>query len=154
MADSVDKQTLNKPEVAKGKGHKWKKGQSGNPAGRPKKELCLTQLVKEYLESQAKNDKGDLLFNPDGTPKTYSQMLAMAMVHQASKGNPKAIEQVWDRIDGKVATKLEHGGMDGNPNIQVQIKDKRKQLQAIFENPELAAAAEKLSDALYDPETD
>ena len=79
---------------------RWKKGQSGNPVGRPRKEVCLTSLVKAELDAQAEH-QGVLLTNADGTPKTWAHILASAIVRQAARGNPSALSQLWDRIEGK-----------------------------------------------------
>jgi hypothetical protein len=106
---------------------KWKPGQSGNPKGRPKKEFCLTSLVKAELEAQAADKSGKMLKNDDGTPKTWAQILASAIVRQAAKGNPSALNQLWDRMDGKVPLPLEHGGKGGGPlKVSVVLTDKAK----------------------------
>jgi len=104
--------------------HRWKPGQSGNPKGRPTKAFCLTELVKAELEAQAEH-QGKLLKNPDGSPKTYAQILASAIVRQAAKGNPSALNQLWDRMDGKVPLPLEHGGPGGGAlKVQIVLTDK------------------------------
>lgn len=128
---------------------RFKKGQSGNPKGRPPKELCLTSLVKEELEQQAKTKEGKLLFNKDGTPKTYAQLLAGAIVSQAAKGNRTALQQLWERVDGKVPIKLEHAGANGNPEININLKDKRKKLVELFQDENISDAAEKIVTVMH-----
>ena len=72
----------------------WKPGQSGNPNGRPTKDVCITSLIKEFLEKEA-----------DGS-KTHAQLVAEAIVKLAEdhhfKGNVSAIKELLDRIEGKV----------------------------------------------------
>jgi len=74
----------------------FKKGQSGNPKGRPKKELCITSLVKEEFEGQA--------LDKDGIPigMTKAQAFAKALVSHAIRGHKTAMKELLDRIDGKV----------------------------------------------------
>jgi hypothetical protein len=103
-----------------------KKGEVRNPNGRPTNAFCLTALVKKELESQAEKD-GKPLKNKDGTPKTWAEILASAIVRQAAKGNPSALNQLWDRTDGKVPLPLEHGGPGGGKmQVVVTLNDKAK----------------------------
>lgn len=86
---------LGNPNIAEeGKPYHWKPGQSGNPNGRPPKDICITSLVKEFLEQEAK----------DG--KTHAQLVAEAIVKLAEdyhfKGNVSAIRELLDRIEGRV----------------------------------------------------
>ena len=72
----------------------WKKGQSGNPKGRPPKHLCLTSklwdtLHKECPDAKAKGEKWlDVIIN-------------QLLVH-ASRGNSGIVKEIFDRIEGKV----------------------------------------------------
>ena len=84
-----DKLRQNKPPI----GRRFVKGQSGNPKGRPPKHECLTSLLKEELE----------LINPaDKEGRTWKQLIVLATLRLAMKGNPAALREVWDRVDGKV----------------------------------------------------
>ena len=77
------------------KPHMWKKGQSGNPKGRPKKGKRLTDIIEKYLPMVPEIDE-----NPDG--KTYQDLIAEALLIGAVKGNAVLIKEVLDRVDGKV----------------------------------------------------
>ena len=67
----------------------FKKGQSGNPNGRPKKEHCIADLLKvsgtDVLE--------------DG--RTKLQAIVDELYKKAQGGDLKAMEMIFDRIDGK-----------------------------------------------------
>ena len=68
---------------------KWKKGESGNPAGRPKKIPELRELLANVL--------GD---EKDG--KTAAEAILMGLRAKAIKGDARAAELLLDRAYGKV----------------------------------------------------
>jgi len=89
---------------------KFKKGQSGNPKGRPKGELCLTTLLKKELERICPHED----INPE-KKRTWKELIVMATMRLAIQGNNTAIGQVWDRSDGKL--KQEVSGEAGGPIV-------------------------------------
>lgn len=100
-----DKQGNNN-EIGKGRPPihtRWKKGQSGNPRGRPRKDVCITSLIKEMLDKPAD------YIAPGATPddKTWCQMIAKAILLGAAKGNPAMIKELLDRLEGKVSQPIE-----------------------------------------------
>jgi hypothetical protein len=77
----------------------WKKGQSGNPLGRlPGEKQFADQLRIVLAEPVDKND-----------PKSVRKMrrIAEKLVECALNGEPWAIAQVADRIDGKAALSVD-----------------------------------------------
>lgn len=68
------------------KKHQWKKGQSGHPQGRPPKNLSLVSLIKERLENYPEDAKS----------------IALAVISLAKGKDMRAIEELLNRIDGKV----------------------------------------------------
>jgi len=72
----------------------WKKGQSGNPAGRPKKLPELRELLANVL--------GD---EKDG--KTAAEAILMALRAKATKGDVRAAELLLDRAYGKPKQDIE-----------------------------------------------
>jgi hypothetical protein len=67
---------------------RWKKGQSGNPKGRP----MLTDLLRKVIESP----------DPDDPTKTTAQRLVETVRKAAMRGDWKFVELIFDRIDGPV----------------------------------------------------
>ena len=67
---------------------RWKKGESGNPKGRPKKIPELRELLANVL--------GD---EKDG--KTAAEAILMALRNKAIKGDVRAAELLLDRAYGK-----------------------------------------------------
>ena len=93
MADKPEKQAKNRRFVEAGTATRWKPGQSGNPDGRPPKRECLTSLLKEEIEK----------VNPEDTEgRTWKELLVLATMQLALKGNRGALKEIWERMDGKV----------------------------------------------------
>ncbi len=90
---NIDKQPGN--SQGRGKGKPFRKGQSGNPKGRPKKELCLTEALREELQNVSPADAS-------GQNRTWMQLIVEATMRLAIKGNSAALKEVWERVDGKV----------------------------------------------------
>jgi hypothetical protein len=103
---------------------KYKKGQSGNPKGRPKGTLKDIKVVLQDLLSQEKN--GTQLI--DG--------LMSVVVNKALKGDLKAVEMLLGYTYGKATQRTEITGAEGAP-IQMQYDlsklsiDELKQLKTL-----------------------
>lgn len=74
----------------------WKPGQSGNPSGRPKT-VSLTAIMLRKLKEE----------HPDEPEKIRAEKVVEAALKQAESGNFQMFKEIWDRVDGKVADKLE-----------------------------------------------
>lgn len=74
----------------------FKKGQSGNPGGRPKG-LSITAIIRKELEKKVKG----------ADERTYKQLFAQSLIRHAISGHSMAISQILDRVDGKVKEKIE-----------------------------------------------
>jgi hypothetical protein len=74
----------------------WAKGQSGNILGRPRKELCLTTLLK--IKLRRKDPK---------TGANYAQAIVDKIIEAACEKQAWAATTVLDRVDGKVPDRLQ-----------------------------------------------
>lgn len=83
----------------------YKKGQSGNPKGRPRVLPELNKLLREVLGEEK-----------DGI--AAAQAILMALRAKATKGDVRAAEVLLDRAYGKAK---EHIEMTGNSSIQLNI---------------------------------
>lgn len=90
-----DKQRKNRqlPE-----GRRFQKGQSGNPAGRPRKLDCITSVLKDELEQLKPGDK---------EKRTWAQVVVAAMLAKAVKGDVRTAALILDRTEGKVTQPVE-----------------------------------------------
>jgi hypothetical protein len=71
------------------RGRPFEPGTSGNPNGRPKAEVCLTALLRAALAERDVEGK-----------RTKARALIDSLVLQACEGNVRAIQAIFDRIDG------------------------------------------------------
>lgn len=71
---------------------------NGPGPGKPKGSVSITRRLKEAL---AANDEKE------------ARALADALIKQAKRGNPQAIRQVLDRIDGPIAQRIELDDVSG-----------------------------------------
>jgi len=75
----------------RGNRYAFRKGRSGNPAGRPK---SIT-LSEAYRRELAKVDPED----PDG--RTHAEVLAGRMIDRAKAGDVAALKEIADRVEGR-----------------------------------------------------
>lgn len=102
------------------KKYAWKKGQSGNPKGRPKRTEVLTDLL--WAELKRKDKK-------QGVVKKV--LLIRKLVDKAIAGDMRAQQIVIDRLWGKAPDNVQITGQMGNINIQL-----RELLEIVKDNPE------------------
>ncbi|MGH9847770.1 MAG: DUF5681 domain-containing protein, partial [Blastocatellia bacterium] len=72
------------------------KGQSGNPAGRPKTRT-LSEAYRQWLAEPM----------PDGSGRTYADAVAAMLCAEAAKGNVNAARELADRTEGKARQMLD-----------------------------------------------
>lgn len=93
--------------------HRWKKGTSGNPRGRPKKRDSLTSLLKEEIAKICPADR---------EKRTWKELIVRATLQLAMKGNATALKEIWERLDGKVLQpeRLQLAGTEGG-EIKINV---------------------------------
>lgn len=88
----------NNPNIAQdGKPYRWKKGQSGNPSGRPKSKT-LSDAYRSKLEEPVPNDPEE---------RTWAELIAEAQVRDAVRGNVQAAREIADRTEGRARQAIE-----------------------------------------------
>jgi|SRR5215467_5695148 len=72
-------------------GRQFKKGQSGNPGGRPKSKLLSEAYRSKLAELVPGDHKG----------RTYAELICDKMIELAAKGKVQAASEIADRVEGK-----------------------------------------------------
>jgi len=84
--------------------HKFKKGQTGNPNGRPKGSRSLTTILREYMDKE-------LEINDPITKKLVNKRIGdivnLKLIANAIKGDQQAIKMVFERLDGMPTQKVD-----------------------------------------------
>lgn len=94
---AVMQQILAPPDLTakkstKPRGRPFVKGVSGNPAGAAKGRISLKQILTKTLnESSA------------GSGRTYAEEFIRSEISRAIKGDKRACDVMWERIDGNVS---------------------------------------------------
>ena len=89
------------PENVIGKGNRFKKGQSGNPNGRPKGAKHVKDALNEVLSVS------------DSNGVQVVERLCSKLVKIAMEGNIEAAKLIFDRTFGKVVTTIAETNSEG-----------------------------------------
>lgn len=87
-------------------------GESGNPSGRPRGAKNLSTILKELLETDVEIDGGE--------KHPYKNAIVTKLLQKAAKGDIKAIQEIFDRTEGKAKQEIKHDGLVNTP-MQVEI---------------------------------
>ena len=93
----------------------FKKGQSGNPKGRPKGSLDSATIIRKWLEAKSEYT------NPITKKKELGQLfdeVVIGLIAKARKGDARAFEALLDRAEGRVTQKHE---IKEAPKIKLKI---------------------------------
>lgn len=113
--------------------HQWKKGQSGNPKGRPPIKHSLLENLAILL--QGTEIRGKIM--PDG--KTVGQVLAEEIVIKAIQGDNLCLKEILSRFAPAVELQ------------QIEFKDNTESGLAAFSYEEFKQITQVLRDAGFDP---
>jgi hypothetical protein len=98
------------------KATRFKKGQSGNPKGRPKGESLTTKLRRVLDEGDPKHG-------------SKAEALIAVAVSAARRGDFRFFKEIIDRMDGKVPERI--AGSDGEPlRIEVVYRQRGPAVEA------------------------
>lgn len=100
----------------------WKKGQSGNPNGRPAKGYSITEMMQKIIATPRKDDKGRL--------QDVREVLATKILEKALVGDVAAQKMIWQYMDGMPLQKNEITGAGGK-SIEVENKWSPEQAKVI-----------------------
>jgi len=89
------------------KEHRWKPGQSGNPKGRPKGSRNRSTIVREWLDA---TDKVKNPITGEVEEMTVEDMLTLAVIVKARKGDVSAYKALLDSAYGQAKQEVESTG--------------------------------------------
>lgn len=75
----------------------WKKGQSGNPSGKPKGTRNRSTIIRELLEAKAIDGDGQI-----------ADQLTRALIKKAAEGDVGAFRELFDSAYGKNTDRVEN----------------------------------------------
>ena len=107
------KNSTDKQRKINGNLKSWKKGQSGNPKGRPKKGSSWSEIAPDLLDSSEimiqfkTSKKTQSLHIKTDDDKTIRHAVVAALINEALHGNIQAIKELYDRTDGRAPQKIE-----------------------------------------------
>jgi Family of unknown function (DUF5681) len=89
----------------------WQPGQSGNPGGRPKR-----LLAEAYQTHLGCTEKGD------AQKRTYAELIALAQIRKALRGNTMAAKEIADRTEGRARQAIELTAPEGQQNFKITVR--------------------------------
>lgn len=112
----------------------WAPGVSGNPNGRPRRGDTFSDLLEKELKKRKYTVK-----ESDGTSKKVNGKQAIIRAHlsivfgkeSSEEVRLKAIDSLYDRVDGKPRQALEHSGPNGGPIEVMTYEDALKRLEQL-----------------------
>ena len=87
------------PEGAK----PFKPGKSGNPKGRPKGARSLSTILREMLEEPI-----DIVVDGKKERREFREVFIRKLLKKANDGDMRAIQEIFDRVEGKAQQKIDH----------------------------------------------
>lgn len=102
--------------IEAGKKTRFKKGQSGNPAGRPAGVPNTKTRLLRFLELE---QEGTNPVTKEREQFTVAELMDLQQIAKALKGDLQAYSALLDRLEGKPPQNHEHSGKDGGP---VEVK--------------------------------
>lgn len=93
--------------------HQFKPGESGNPKGKPKGTRSLSTILKEMLDEDIEVIEGS-----SKTKKKFADVIVRQLMQKANKGDIKAIQEIWDRMEGKAKQTIDQSNT-GDVTIKV-----------------------------------
>ncbi len=93
----------------------WRKGQSGNPNGRPRKNKAMSEELHRLLQRQS-----------PGKKETNLQVITAKLMALAEAGRLDAIKYICDRLEGRPAQAVQLTGDEKQP-LRITYVDGNKE---------------------------
>ena len=103
----------------------WKKGQSGNPSGKPKGARSFKTILNNYLDKTLKSKNP---FEGKTADIPAREIMMLKLIGEGLKGNLTAIRYVCDMIDGPIKQVVDVN--QSGDDIDAKIKALKRKLNA------------------------
>lgn len=101
----------------------WKRGQSGNPAGRKLGSKNVSTIVRKLLDQNAVDEvlsSSNLTNLAKGQPTSYAQAMVLAMIRKALEGDVRAVKWLAERQDKSYIMEDKTGFFE-KPKLVIEI---------------------------------
>ena len=112
VEESKDIEVANTKEIQK-REYNFKPGVSGNPKGKPKGARHFSTLIREAIKAVAEGDS-----------EPQDILMVKALAKKAKAGDLKALDMVFDRVDGKAEQTI---NLDGEMTINDGLTQEEKE---------------------------
>ena len=110
MNPSDKQKAINREKTNKNLCPHFKKGVSGNPAGRPKSVKCIPDILREIGDRPVDPfllAKLHAQYGPNHNPSTMREAMLMSAADDAARGDTMARAFIAERTEGKVTDRIE-----------------------------------------------
>jgi len=97
---------------------RWEPGESGNPNGRPPKEISLTELAKQYLRKELTNEKDE--------KKLLKEIFIEKVFNMAIAGDISAIKLLFNYVEGMPSQSIKYQDLSIKNPIAEEIRKLRE----------------------------
>lgn len=111
----------------------WKKGQSGNPAGRKVGSRNVSTIVRELLEQDANEQlltSNNIVALTNGETTSYAQAVVFVMLKKALEGNVQAVCWLVDQQERNYASEDSETGLFRTSKLLVEIVPSEQSAQS------------------------
>lgn len=82
--------------------YQFNKGESGNPNGRPKGARSLSTILRAMLEEEI-----EITVDGKKEKKQFQDVIIRKLIKKANDGDLRAIQEIFNRIEGKPQDKID-----------------------------------------------
>jgi hypothetical protein len=99
--------------------NQFKEGESGNPNGRPKGTKNLSTILKAMLEEDV-----EVVIDGKKERRQFQEVIIRKLLKKANDGDIRAINEIFDRVEGKAKQELNVTSVDLSPVITTMVDGK------------------------------
>ena len=103
----------------------WKEGDpSPNPSGRPKGSRNLSTILREMLEEEI-----EVVIDGQKERRQFQEVIIRKLLKKANDGDMRAIQEIYDRVEGKPKQEITTEIINEQPIINLSIDGEQIKLK-------------------------